>query len=1393
MAEELLQPALTPVARPLSLVPVSLKEAALDSPTFRALALHFALQFEAVEAWLKDYVEQTTRLSKKFAALQKEFDNFRNYPPVPPRELSEAALDHDYTLLATTRHGEGARNYFQNIFGNIARSRELVIDPVGAFIKDDLRIFKDVKDALARAQREFDGELARYSAQAKTKEPSSLREDAFKLHEAKKLYLKASMDFCIQAPNFRASLDRLLIKVFSDQWKQFRSSREATATTFAKWGSEMERIRGWSKEVDESEPAFKRELLIARRQIEDSAEQMVRPSRELEDYAASTVPYLGSGANLSSPAKPGLPSHKPEKQGWLYIKITPPKPARPSWSRRWFLVKNGLFGWLVQGSVSGGVEESEKVGVLLCSVRPAVQEERRFCFEVKTKDATVILQAETQAELLQWINSFELAKRKALEDPTSTESAPSSPGADAAFAIVPPVAPEFAAKLTEGHFIQGTDDAGNSLAASDSTMSLATRSSVDVTSTPRRSTMLDREGESNRDHAARIIQKLDLHRKTNANTQLNANSPASAGGIASLISASHNILPVGPGAPAQRFEQRSFTMPASTLAPSTLANPPAPTNLSRRAINLSGERATALGRSEGSSVPSGLMANLWGSNNWSSIHRLGRDRDEPRLISSPSSPKPKLLPTSVDDVGVMDGMNEPPKDFNQVPSGLTASPANLSHRKTASVGNALLAKAIPPTLKISDNYPLSLGTDDAANLKEHNSELHAYFQHVSRSEKVLLVFTAMWNPNEQQEFPGRVYVTPHNVYFYSNHFGMVLTTEINLTAVTEVTAAPGRESECDFLFLHLREVPRQPDFKRITVKTFLDPLKLLQRRMDFLVRNANSDQPVGLEEIFQSFTRMATERQGSSGSLHSWEEFAVSQGEEAELTMPKKRSRDLKTSLRIDGALYGQAAGRTGREVQKFKLPAQPVLYKPQDMGNATVVKGFATSAKALFHVMFGDRSAVFQILYKNRKVDNVVQSPWTKPTQGNLTRTFICTTDSAKGTDVQTIDIQNDHLCYVVSQTQSPWHLPLSNSFHLLTKFVITHSAKSKCKLAIYNKVIWHGPSASFSQHLVQKQALRDYEADAVDLTSVVADQAGKLGAHSKTNKAIQIYGNTGVATQATQVSASDLPAVDIHRTRKTVKRRTLLDLYADEVLVQSFRLLTMVIDIGISLAKSIAGAVSAHKVLVVILAVSVFYNTWYGYRDSLVWYHDRDAAKFMARLGVKSDPSITRAVYLSDIEDLVAKSALETSIGGNDTTAAGLAVNPDDWNSCSGSFRDILTFSDPEITGTGAGSVSGAKGHARRAEARLHRTRHSLARYRHDLLVAMRVVNRVEREVVQAEWEAWIREEERKCHRVASMLADRKQDGAKATRDAKEELGEDFAEYCRSCKREAARIAAG
>ncbi|KAI5369407.1 Putative pleckstrin domain, PH-like domain superfamily, AH/BAR domain superfamily, VASt [Septoria linicola] len=1390
MAETQLPVAIPPLEQQtvLNLIPVGLREASLDSPTFRATSLHFADQIDAVERWLDGYVKAASRLVAEVSSLEAAVNSFLGQS-MPPASISEAVLDHDYTLLAMRRYGEGAREFWGSTLRGIKRYDGAVIDPIKGFLNQDLRNFKDARRSMEAAQKSFDGVISRYSAQSKGKEASSLREEAFQLHEARKLYLKASMDFCVQAPQLRASLDKLIVKIFADQWKEMRQARESTAATFSKWGGEMERVRGWSREMENSERAFKRELLTARKLIEEAAEQKKRPSRELEDYAASTVPYLGTGASSATSASNNNVDVA-EKQGWLFIRTITGRPARTIWSRRWFFVKNGIFGWLVQGTRSGGVEESDRTGVLLCSVRPAFQEERRFCFEVKTKDQSIILQAETQHELTEWISAFEMAKRKALEDPASTETSSSSaPGIDPAFAISPPVAPEFAAKLGDGHAAQTSEDLNLGLLAPEregTGLGIANRASFDVN--PRRVMSLEREPEgglreASRDHAARIIQKLDLHKRSTASPAI-SQGPAAGGGIASLISASHNILPVGPGpadGPKRNFTMPVNSVPTSSLAPSTLANPPAATNLSHTAVVVSGERGIGLGRADGSGVPSGILANLWGSNNWGHVNRLGDESSVRRPTSRPSSPS-RAVSISQDDSIIRDGQNDAPNPLDPAPSDPVAA---LGHRKNLSIGGELY----PATTKSAkDDMTVPIVTDDYPNyyplpLKAQNAQFRTLFPAVPKSEKVVLVFRATWNPNDQQEFPGRVYVTSHEIYFFSNHLGLVLVTGISLAALDEVTAAPGRD--CDYIYVHLKEGYRQDDARRLTIKVFLEPLKLLQRRLNFLVRNAHSEEPAGLEEIIKTLIKMESEplRRRSSVESWEWEDVADEAGDtlEGDPVTPRRRDRNLKASLRIDGSMYGEVA-RTGREIQKFKLPTQPVVYAPQSM-TASISRDFNVSAKALFHVMFGDKSAVFQLLYANRWATTIAQTPWSKEDRGHWSRKFKNSDELL--IDTQTIDIFNDHLCYVVTNDKQPHRLPYADSFILTTKFVVTHMAKSRSKLATFQSLVWRKPPPMpYLKRLIERQAYNSLEADALDLTNVAMDQVAKLGSHSKTNKAVEIFGSVGQQTQTAQIDSSKmpsgaLPVISPIETRPV----SIAQLVRHDLFARTLSAFSVVFDLAVAIGKGAVSLCTAHTLLVIVLAISALYNSWHGYRDGLVWYHERSTARFMARIGVSPNVMMSKGVYLHDVEDFVAPTGINVTTSG---------FIPDDGltKTCQSTFREHLTASEsttrPQMPG-----------------AQLYRSRASLAKYRHDLLVGLRVVNRIEKDIVVAEYEQWVRAEEQKCRRVESMLRRLSTEKAETTKSSSKkslseaeldaELGEDFAEYCNSCRLEVSALENG
>jgi len=886
------------------------------------------------------------------------------------------------------RYGEGAKEFWMATISGLKKMEVNMVDPIRAFLQNDLQAFREAKRNFDAAQRQLDSLQARYSSQAKTKEASSLREDAFQVHEARKTYLKASMDFSVMAPQLRMTLDKTLVKIFSDQWRDMRDPRLNASGSFGKWGGDIERVKGWSHEMENGEKAFKGELHLARKQIEESAEVAIRPSRELDDYTVESASVAGSRgpstANLQTPSGKRRPTRS-EKQGWLNFRTLSGKPSRTVWLRRWVFVKNGIFGWLVQGSRSGGVEESERIGVLLCNVRPANSDDRRYVFEVKTKDTTIVLQAETQPELNDWLSAFDVAKQKAIEDPASTESPGLGPRPqDPAFALSPPSAPEFAASAADSGMSQFADES-SSILAIDRSSNLpvpsgdVARSSFDAT---RRSTNLEKDGETSRDPASRIIRKLDLHKTPLGAGGFSSSSSSglSGGGIASLIAASHGSMPVGPGVPptpivpeTPTFRKASTPLqlprdiPTSSLAPDTLANPPAPTNLSSTAVIVNGERGVGIGRADASGgVPSGLMANVWGSTNWGFLNRLERGevkspQDTPSKLSNPPSPHSRPLGISEN----VDRTEKPPGALDIERSPVPSLSSSPSHRKSISLGTDLYG---PPAFKTTileypNYYPLQLKTQDA--------QFRLLFPNVRREEKVVLVFKASWNPNEQQDFPGRVYVTAKDIYFYSNHCGMTMTTSLRLDSVSDVTAANGRD--WDVLFLHLKEATEMSGFTRISIKTFLEPLRLLQRRLSFLVKNAAGYEFV-IEEIMKTLIKLEQDDPATSPSMDSsWENVSVNTPIDGASTpnriTTQKDYRDLRTNVLIDRGLYGDSDPGSKKDPSKlFKLPKQPVIFEPSGMDRLAVEKEFEISPKALFHVMFGDKSAVWQLLYHERQ-----------------------------------------------------------------------------------------------------------------------------------------------------------------------------------------------------------------------------------------------------------------------------------------------------------------------------------------------------------------------------------------------------------------------------------------
>jgi hypothetical protein len=339
--------------------PISLKDASADSPTFRAIVNYYAEQFEQVDRWLDGFIKAASRISVEMNGFEDAIK--QTLTKLIPTNVGETMIDHDCTLLAIQTFAEGASEFWSTIFHNARRFDALIVEPIVNLQKEELRIFKEAKRAVDTTQAKYDSSLARFLAQSKTKEPSALREDAFQVYEARKAYIKASLDFSVAASTLRAVLDRVISTALTNQWSEHISARTTTSTVLGQHRRNMERVKAWSDDIAVHEKFFKKTLLNARRDIEETSKREYMPARELDEYSAVTVPYLvGKGLDKHSKEDHATPVIK-EKQGWLYLRTITGKPTRTVWTRRWFFLRDGIFGSLAGGVRSGSIEESEKV------------------------------------------------------------------------------------------------------------------------------------------------------------------------------------------------------------------------------------------------------------------------------------------------------------------------------------------------------------------------------------------------------------------------------------------------------------------------------------------------------------------------------------------------------------------------------------------------------------------------------------------------------------------------------------------------------------------------------------------------------------------------------------------------------------------------------------------------------------------------------------------------------------------------------------------------------------------------------------------------------------------------------------------------------------------------
>ncbi|KAG7192413.1 SNF1-interacting protein [Scheffersomyces spartinae] len=418
--------------RQFKLISVNLKEAVLDSPSFRASVNHLDIQLDNIEKWVDAVHQSIEKVPRYVKDLELYLNSFVEH--LSSSFLADGLINQEYTVQALHTSVSALKDIYKQSIVNLTMSPQLTED-FRATTSKRIAEYREIRKRFAASQEKYDMYLNTYAAHPKVMDPTQVYEDAQHLYQVRKEYIHNSLDLIVELASISAVLDKLVIKLINKIWKKKLPKNKSLLIASGSASEIWEKVlqyNSWNAAYSSAFNKLSADLLSARVQVEESTALQLKPSSNINDYKPSSI----NKCVLEEINEPECVKH-----GYLFMKTWMDKSNKPIWVRRWVFVKNGVFGLLVLSPSKTFVQETDKIGVLLTNVRYAPNEERRFCFEIKTMDLTLVFQAETLHELKSWLKVFQNEQQRVIDGKPENEAL-----YNLASGRYPPLVTEFANK-----------------------------------------------------------------------------------------------------------------------------------------------------------------------------------------------------------------------------------------------------------------------------------------------------------------------------------------------------------------------------------------------------------------------------------------------------------------------------------------------------------------------------------------------------------------------------------------------------------------------------------------------------------------------------------------------------------------------------------------------------------------------------------------------------------------------------------------------------------------------------------------------------------------------------------------------------------------------------------
>lgn len=1214
----------------MKLVSIAFKEASLDTPSFRASVNHFQTRTEIFQEWMEKVVDFIyNKYSSSMEDFQRAHNTFISLLLPSPMILSNGFVANQANTPSLV--GSFNQTFYElssKVFKVVCEKDYGSPNSLLELMNTAIEPYKDRRANFDYYQSKYDNMLGKYQAikiSNTNLEPATIKEDAFQIFEIRKEYLKSSLELVCAISTMKLAIDKFLLEVMETiQTRASQSMKEIGQfiDLAPALSASLKDYAHWIENSIASTKILASDMQKAKQQVMEYSLSKIAPAQEVNDYNVKSINFSSLLSKKTEAIK-----NPPEKSGWLYMKTTVGSPSRTVWVRRWCFLKNSVFGLFLLSSSKTSVEETDKFGVLLTSIRYDPDEDRKFCFEVKImtrsskartnsiKDIHLVLQAESLQELKSWLNTFDASKRYAYN--LSHDSAEY----DMAFKRYFPEFLEFASSTT--------------------------------TTTDQLITTCD-------ENTMSIMSMTDSE-------------------LASLYmesSAGHKY-----------FQFQLAGTPISTkLTPVAVM-----ANLYKKSHHL----------------PNAILANIWGSANWSDYAIYDDEEEEPAVSTK------------------------------KLGRGMTTS-------------TLVYPNFYPNQMKVEDVQFKSLFFTINQKLNQFPDEL------------LLFNFSSFWFPNKRQKFSANCYVTVDHIYCYMNSMGFICLTHRSLGDLVSVEV----DTSADNLL-------RIYDVNGIQLKMFVYFVdrQLIANKLQYLLENKALKQPKKEEEIFKRLNVMDSEFQ----ERHRRSTLAGSK------IFQNHADTDNSFGTKLCESFWPNDEESSDLSRRRKSIQREySVMYR----------HAYEVSSKCLIHILYGDQSIAFprSLLLATKDTNSNISSNWMQENsadgQGQLVRTLefnLNLTDSFLGNvrRGQTCELKLkqrmvrviENKYYEIEQDPIIIKIPFCRPLRVKAKHVIMEanesrfslnspSSSSACLLYIFYKLQFLDPitgkcvnNLTFAERAVMPWARHFTSFEYASIRKMIRYYLEKIGKHGKTIKAIKICGMIGVAkSRAEQNDESK----GLNNSAKSVLSNEKLqeDLNIDVVYSLSiiFKVILKLIGYKITnfaflflryifrwLLLMVSNVTHINRTLLLGLLLSITVNIFLSGKSSVAyWSVKRAETAFHDYAKENSEVSMHHAITIKDLDLLKFTLAYE---------------------------NDNLPYK--KFNHTHSAEIYKYKA-----------TREEISAKRNEALIELKILQNMERELVQDQYKKFLVKELENCHIVEQEVS---QVWSNDTQLQK---------YCQSCSTELYRV---